>query len=72
MDLERSALDDQKVDLSKLPPPISHLVDREKKRLSDRGEAILRALRGCDTTSGTQTTSTRERILWALMDGAYA
>jgi len=59
-----------------LPPPVSHLVAAGRpavtSRLSDRGKAILRTLRDCDTRPSARTLSSRDRILRALTDDAYA
>jgi len=59
-------------DLTKLPPPVSHLVTRDVgQRLSDRGKSILRALRVPDASGRPRRVSRREAILQALTDGVY-
>jgi len=59
-------------DLTKLPPPLSHLRGRGSgKRLSSRGESILHALGAPVATEHPHRLSGREAILRALMDDAY-
>ena len=66
----------QGADLTRLPPPVSHLVDGGRPtgetRLSDRGKRILRSIQGRTTTPGARSLSSRERILRALTNDAYA
>jgi len=60
-------------DLTRLPPPVSHLLGRDaEKRLSDKGKSILRALRAPVTNGCPRRLSRRDAILRALTDDAYA
>jgi len=60
-------------DLTKLPPPISHVLGRDTgKRLSVKGESILRALQAPLANDRPHRLSGREAILRALTDDAYA
>jgi len=60
-------------DATLLPPPISHiLAGSTKTHLSRRGESILRAIRTPPPVGSTQPLTTREKILRALTDDAYA
>jgi len=60
-------------DLTKLPPPVSHLLGGgAERRLSSRGKSILRALRAPVAKERPLRSSGREAILRALTDGAYA
>jgi len=59
-------------DLSKLPPPVSHVAKGNTgNRLTARGESILRAIMAPGTNKGPQYASRREAILRALTDDAY-
>jgi len=59
-------------DLGRLPPPVSHLVGQgERVRLSDKGKAILRAIRAPLTNEHLRCLPRREAILRALTDDAY-
>ena len=60
-------------DLTKLPPPVSHLLGRDTgQRLSDKGRSILRALRAPVAIESPHRLSGRGAILRALTDSAYA
>jgi len=60
-------------DLSKLPPPVSHITNRiTEQQLTAKGESILRALTARQAGTGSQYVSRQEAILRALTDGAYA
>jgi len=59
-------------DLTKLPPPISHIQGRGAgERLSDKGKSILRALQAPVTSERPRHLSGREAVLRALTDDAY-
>jgi len=59
--------------LDMLPPPVSHLVRGGLDAwLSSRGKSILRAVKAPSLLGSTQSLMTRERILRALTDDAYA
>jgi len=60
-------------DLTRLPPPVSHLLGEDtRKRLSSKGVSILRALRAPIMNKRPRHLSGREAILRALTDDAYA
>jgi len=60
-------------DLTKLPPPVSHLLERgTEKQLSSRGKSILRTLQAPVANERPHRLSGREAILRALTDDAYA
>jgi len=60
-------------DITKLPPPVSHLMRGDaKRRLSNRGRSILRALQAPAVNERPRHLSGREAIMWALTDSAYA
>jgi len=60
-------------DLTKLPPPMSHLLARGTGgQLSDRAKLILRALQAPVASGGPHRPSRREAILRTLTDDAYA
>jgi len=60
-------------DLTKLPPPVSHLPGRNTERqLSSKGKSVLRALRTPVANERPHRLSGREAILRALTDDAYA
>ena len=60
-------------DLSRLPPPVSHVVGgNAESQLGARGKSILRAIRVPDTDSGPRYVSRQAAILRALTDDAYA
>jgi len=59
-------------DLNKLPPPVSHLLGRDtRKRLSAKGESILRALHAPTANERLHVPSRRGAISRALTDDAY-
>ena len=60
-------------DLSRLPPPVSHLLRQGGRvQLSARGREILRAIRAPFKTERIHSLPSREAILRALTDNAYA
>jgi len=60
-------------DLMRLPPPMSHVLGHKMKpHPLEKGRTVLQAIQAPTPLSSLQTLSTRERILCALMDGAYA
>ena len=60
-------------DLSRLPPPVSHLLQRgDRTRLSTKGKEILRAIQAPVVTERPRCLPSREAILRALTDDAYA
>ena len=60
-------------DLSRLPPPMSHIaMGLSERRLSSRGKSILRALQAPVANDAPRRPSGREAILRALTDDAYA
>jgi len=60
-------------DLTKLPLPVSHLLGSDTgKRLSSKGESILRAIRAPTTNERLHVLPRREAILRALTDDAYS
>jgi len=64
---------DLKGDLTLLPPPVSHLLgDSAEARLSKKGKSILCAIKAPSPLGGAQCLTSRERILRALTDDAYA
>jgi len=60
-------------DLTRLPPPVSHLAGSNAgKRLTAKGNSILRAILAPLVTKRPLYVSKQEVILRALTDGAYA
>jgi len=60
-------------DLTRLPPPVSHLLGRDAGgQLSGVGKSMLRALRMPIANGRPRHVSNREAILQALTDDAYA
>ena len=60
-------------DLTLLPPPISHLPSGGTKVCpSKRGESVLHTIKVPPHVIGTQSLTSRDRILHALTDDAYA
>ena len=60
-------------DLTKLPPPVSHLSGGGAgARLTNRGKSILRAIQAPQMNRGPCSLPRREAILQALTDDAYA
>ena len=60
-------------DLTKLPPPMSHLLGRDTgERLSSKGRTMLHALQAPVANECLHGLSRREAILRALTDDAYA
>jgi len=58
--------------LTKLPPPVSHLLGRDAGgRLSSRGKSILRALQAPFVTGHLHRLSGRETVQQALTDNTY-
>jgi len=56
-----------------LPPPVSLLAESGAgSRLSKQGKLMLRAFTAPITSGAAHPLTTRERILWALTDDAYA
>jgi len=63
----------QEGDCSLLPPPISHLLAGDTEAcLTKRGKSILCAIRVPAPLGSMRSLTSRERILCALTDDAYA
>jgi len=59
-------------DLTRLPPPVSHLLGKDiGRRLSSKGESILRALQAPVAEERPRRLSRREVVLRTLTDSAY-
>jgi len=68
----RTVPNDLAGDTSRLPPPVSSLLDREAaEHLTATGRSVLRAITAHSQTEGTHSLTGRERIMRALTDDAY-
>jgi len=72
-DRTRAKAPRQTGDLSRLPPPVSHILQHKAvPRLSARGKSILRALKAHSRLRDPHPITSWERILHALTDDAYS